>query len=477
MSTFEFNGITKQYLLLERNWSLPAWAPIERDYIAVPGRAGGIQTEMRTGMRRFALPVIVRSQNAVEKEQFVEDMAKWLIHKEPKTLRFSKYPNRTMYAQVVGTPDFEQMWDFGVGTVDIICSDPYKYAPVKNNVVNAGQVTVENSGSVPVYPTIKATASADLTHLQVFDGERYFQIGRAMPVGSTVTKKEEVLLNDAMASLVGWSTAGMSVDGGVIAGAMETNGFSMGAGSYGTSTIWHGPSVKKSVPQAPITDFKIRHKFIFKNPSAAARGRIEIYLLDEQSVDFAKFSMKRTGAGSYGNAIEARAGGGSDYNYFANYAGARGVEWRDFDGLIEFSRVGDVWTIYTAMVDPVTKKHHTRATFTYKDIEKKYVRNLAQIQLHIATYGTAEPATMRSGNLEVFRINPVTEEETNVIAVTGDEIEVDFKTKKIYLNGEQRPDLKAFGSNFFALPTGSNTLLVEPSTGIDASLEWEEGYL
>lgn len=478
-STFEFNGITKHYLLLERSWSLPGWAPIERDYQTIPGLPGAKQKEMRTGMRRFPLLIIIRSKNAVEKEKFVEDMAAWLIHKEPKALKFSKYPNRTLHAQIEGAPDFEQMWDFGQGTINIVCSDPYKYAPSNTSDFIDGAAILQNNGTIPVRPVIKATALADITHLQVFDGERYFQIGEAAGVEKTIKKREELLLNDAMASLVGWSSAGLTVDGGIVAGAMESNGFSMGASSYGTSTekVWRGPGVKKSVPQAPLVDFKIRQKFIFKNPSVAARGRIECYLLDEQSVDFGKFAMKRTGAGGYGNAIEARAGGGSDYKYFASYAGARGIEWRDFDGLMELSRINNVWTVYTALVDPVTKKHHTRATFTHNDIQKKFVRNLAQIQLHIASHGTTEPAIMRIGNLEVYRINPITGEETNVMAVAGDEIELNFKTKKIYLNGELRPDLKAFGANFFVLPPGSNTLLIEPAAGVDAGIEWEEGYL
>lgn len=476
LSTFSFNNIEKEYLVLERDWTLPAWAPIEREFLQVPGRPGGIQSEMRTGLRRFPLPIIIRSRNLIDKKQFVEDMAAWLIHKEAKPLVFSKYPNRKLYAYIEGTPDFAQLWNFGQGTLNIVCEDPYEYGPKKVKDFSAGVANFRNEGTIDVPPFIRATVTKDITHLQLYDDKRYFQIGESVGINTVVKKREERLLNEAMNTLVGWSNSGLTVDGGTVAGSMETNGYSFGAASYGIGTAWHGPAIKKSVPQAPLTDFKIRVKLVFKNPSVTARGRIEIYLLDEQSVDFGKFAMKRTGGGSYGNSIEARAGGTSDWNYFANFAGVRGVEWRDFEGILEFSRVGDLWTMHTAMVDPVTKKHHTRATFTHRDIQRKYMRNLAQIQLHIAQSGTTQPMTARISGLEVFRINPITGEETNVIASEGDEFELDFKTKRIYLNGDLRPDLKAFGSNFFSLPPGDHALVMDPEGSFTAQLEWEEGY-
>lgn len=478
MSTMEFNHVRKDYLSIARDWSLPAWAPIRREYMEIPERPGGEQTQMETEMRRFPLPIIIHAKTFEEKEAFLEDMASWLIHKDPKPLKFTKYPNRTLYAQIEGAPDFSEMLKNGKGTLQIVCPDPYKHGPTQTDPFKNGMLEITNNGTVPVYPIIRAKVLEDITHLQLFDSKRYFQLGEPAPIGSVIRPKEERLLNDALDSLVGWSPSGQEVDGGVISGAMETNGYSFGASSYGEKVEgWHGPSLKITVPQAPITDFKVRTKFIFKNPSSAARGRMEFYLRDDQSQDMAKFAMKRTGGGSYGNSIEARAGGGTDYKYFANYAGKKGIEWRDFEGIMEFSRVGNLWTVYTALVDPVTKAHTARATFTHRDTQNKYVQNLAQIQLHVAQSGDTEPTAMRINHLEVFRINPITLEETNVIAVADDEIEIDFKKEKIRLNGELRPDLKAFGSNFFAIPTGKSLFEIEPSASLQATAEWEEGYL
>lgn len=476
MHTFSFNGEQRDYLIIGRGWSLPAWAPIERESTNLRGRAGAVQTAFKTGMRRFSLPITIRSKNDIDKQRFVEDMSSWLIHEQAKEMQFTKYPNRTLFAAVEGAPDFEQMHAFGEGVLNIVCFDPWLYGSEKTNVFSNDFIQLHNEGKEPTPPRFNATVLDDITSVQIFNDDAYFQLGNAVEVGTTITPKEERLLNDELGSLVGWGSTGMEVDGGIVAGAMSTNGFSIGASSYGTGTAWHGPAIKKSIPQAPLEDFKIRVKLLHKNPNISARGRMEIYLLDEQNQDFGKFAMKRTGGGSYGNAVEARAGGGTSYRYFANFAGARGVEWRDFEGVLELSRINGIWEVYVAKVDPITKKHTARYRESYPDTALKYSNGLAQVQLHIAQSGTTGTTDMRFNGIEVFRVNPETLEETNVIAVEGDEIEVDFRTKEVLLNGQPRPDLFAFGSDYFKIPVGHSTFALAPEGKLDASIRFREAF-
>lgn len=478
MQTFSFNREQKDYLIIGRDWSLPAWAPIERESVPIPGRPGAVQTAFKTGVRRFSLPIVVRSRNEIDKQRFVEDMSSWLIHEKAKEMQFSKYPNRTLLAAIEGAPDFGQIHAFGEGTLNIVCFDPYLYGPEKLNVFNDDLVNLYHEGNAETPPIFKATVLEDITNVQLYNDQVYMQLGNAVEVGTTVTPKEERLLNDELGSLVGWGSTGMEVDGGIVSGSMSTNGYSIGAESFGEDEEdrWRGPAIKKSIPQAPLEDFKIRVKLLHKNPNSSARGRMEVYLLDEQNQDFGKFSMKRTGGGSYGNAVEARAGGGTGFKYFANYAGYKGIEWRDFEGVLELSRIGSMWQIYVARVDPITKKHTARYTKTYPDSAMRYTNGLAQIQLHIARAGAAEPTQMRFNGIEVFRINPDTLEETNVIAIAGDEIEVDFREKAVYLNGEPRDDLFAFGSDYFKIEPGKMTLALAPEGKMDASIRYREGY-
>lgn len=479
MHTFSFDGEQKDYLVIGRDWSLPAWAPIERESTTIRGRAGAVQTAFKTGVRRFSLPIIVRSRNEVDKQQFVEDMSSWLIHKKAKEMQFTKYPNRTLLASIEGSPDFAQIYAFGEGALDIVCFDPFLYGPEQTVEFKGDVANVLNTGTADSAPLFRAKVLGDITNVQIYSSaDKYFQIGNAVEVGTTVRPKEERLLNENMGSLVGWASTGMQVDGGVAAGTMATNTFSVGASSYGTGDAWHGPAIKKSIPQAPLEDFKIRIGLILRNPNISARGRMEIYLLDEQNQDFGKFAMKRTGAGAYGNTVEARAGGGTAFRYFVNnYGGSTGTEWRDFEGVLELSRIGNVWELYIARVDPVTKRHTARYRESFNDSSMRYTNGLAQIQIHTAQWGTSTVTSpMRFTRGEVFRINPDTLEETSVIAFADDDIEVDFRTKKVYLNGEERPELFAFGSDYFKLAPGETALSLAPEGKLEASMRFREAY-
>ncbi|MDA2046479.1 phage tail family protein, partial [Bacillus cereus] len=50
MSSFTFNNIRKDFIQIEKGWKRPAWAPVKRNFLSVPGYTGArllnTQTEM-----------------------------------------------------------------------------------------------------------------------------------------------------------------------------------------------------------------------------------------------------------------------------------------------------------------------------------------------------------------------------------------------------------------------------------------------
>src|SRR5690606_39083024 len=52
-----------------------------------------------------------------------------------------------------------------------------------------------------------------------------------------------------------WTTPA-SVEGGAVSGTMATDGFKFYASNYGTGTSWHGPAIKRSLPEV-LTDFRV----------------------------------------------------------------------------------------------------------------------------------------------------------------------------------------------------------------------------
>lgn len=479
MSSFEFNGITKDYISVARDWTLPAFAPIEREYTEVPGRAGAIQTEMRTGVRRFQLPIIIHSKTFEEKQLFAEDLAEWLIHKNPKPLVFEKYPNRVLFAAIEGTLDLPQMLKRGKGVLQIVCEDPYAYSRKEEKFAfKDGAAIIRNKGKISVKPTIALNVLRDISHLDLFTDLAYMRVGQPANLGESAVVKLERVLWEQMNSLIGWSENGTSVDGGIVAGAFASNGYEFYAGSYGDGPKWHGPSGKASIPNAPLRNFRVEVRLRFPSPRGVY-GRAETYLLDDQSNVIAKIAMKQTGA-TKGNAVEVRLGGAEDYKYILNYAGSKGIEWDNFDGVLSLEREGNVWTAYVAQIDPDTGRHTSRLSQSmgrYVDTEQRFVGNLSQIQLHIAKHSDLPHPFIRFLDLKIFRINEVPKEDPRIIAREGDQIEVNFKAGKIYLNGKERPDLKGdFGAQFFELPKGVTPILLDPADAFEATAAIREGY-
>lgn len=461
-------------------------APIRRKTRDIPGRPGALSQGFETGVRPIQARLDFEATSMEEWQEKLSELMGLLIQEKPYEIKFENEDKWTYYAELDGEIETLEIGIYGQVVINWICADdPYKYGHQNILPFKADDATANiiNGGTVPTFPRITATVKPGekLTHIQVFDpfNEKYFQIGRPGAIGTITRDREERMLNDPASSLVGWGTTGNEVDGGTVAGNMSTNGFSFLPGSFGTGTTWHGPAIRKEVPQAPLTDFKIRLGVIMRNPSIGARGRLELYMRDSQGGTIGKIAMKRTGGGAYGNSVEGRAGGENDFDYFvSNYAGKKGIEWRDFEGVMEIERVNNVWTMYVARVDPITKRHTARMKFDpWTDSQLKYTGGLSQIMIHMGQSGTIDPVTMRVTKVEVFRINEITEMEIPVMALEGDEIELDFRTKDIRINGEPRKDLKMFGANFFSLDPGTHDLMIAPIEKLETpEVAVREGY-
>lgn len=460
-------------------------APIRRKNREIPGRAGALSQGFETGVRPIQARIDFEARSQEDWQDKLNHLMGLLIQEDPYEIKFENENKWTYYAELDGEIETVEIGIYGQVVINWLCTDPYKYGhknilPFKEADATANVI---NNGTVPTFPRITATVKPGekLTHIQVFDpfNEKYFQIGRPGAIGTITRDKEERLLNDPASSLIGWSSTGNTVDGGTVTGNMGTNGFSFSASSFGTGTTWHGPAIRKEVPQAPLTDFKIRMGVIMRNPSIGARGRIELYMRDAQGNNIGKIALKRTGGGAYGNSVEARAGGESDFKFFvSDYGGAKGIEWRDFEGIMELTRINNIWELYVAKVDPVTKKQTARyRSQPFRDSQLKFTGGLSQIMLHIAQSGTTQPTNMFITRVEVFRINEITEMEIPVMAVEGDELSIDFRTKEILLNGETRSDLKAFGAKFFSIEPGTHDLMIDPIAKLEnAEIEVREGY-
>jgi hypothetical protein len=321
--------------------------------------------------------------------------------------------------------------------------------------------TVINNGSANAFPVYKAIIKDPITHLDLVTADAYMRAGRPIAVGEVPTEKEQRVFWNQGNTLVGWTTPTM-VEWGEIKGTLAVDQYYMYSNDYGAGAEWHGPSLKTSL-STPLQDFQVDVVLQqFKNHYIKCAGRIEIYLLDEFNNVVGKMSMYKNQPNGVANWANIRVGNaGENHSIIASHGQFENT-WTDFNGLLRIKRVDNQWEAYVARLLP-NGQHDSRLYCTWVDAGNKFTGKVAQIQVHMAQFGTIQPTVQKIDDIKVYKVNKlIGESAIPYIAYPGDEIEIDFKTKDIRINGEGKINLKPFGASFFPLKPGDNATQVSP---------------
>jgi predicted phage tail component-like protein len=480
MTSFTFNGERRDYVVVLRGRKRPPWAPVQRNILKVPGLPGGYLQNTETDVRVLEIPILIKGDNLTHLQRVKEDLAAWLVTNEPKELIFDDDPTRTYYAVVDDTVDFEEIVKFGKGTIKFICPDPYVYGPEQTVNIpydgNKQTVIVQNNGSAPTYPKFTVTFNQPTTFLDIITPTDYMRIGKPASVKDTAIEKEQKILDDNMTTIIGWGSA-TYVDDGVVTGTMNSDGNDFYASSYGIGTGWHGPAVKKSLPQT-VQDFRVEAYFKQYNAGYTRLiGRAEVYLLDANNAVIAKIAMMDAWDGVSSNKAEVRLGDSMSPHYMVNTTGKTKTWWNDFQGVIKLTRIGKRFTAYVANITKDGRNQHYRTWFVgYTDVDERYQMPLAQIQLHLGAYGTYPVTNQAFQRIRVYKINQNNDTQVPYIATAGDVIEIDHATNAIFKNGEPFLSVKDFGANFFALERGQTEIAVNPAGIATVEMTYRERW-
>jgi predicted phage tail component-like protein len=479
MASFTFNGERRDYLVVLKGRKRPPWAPVQRNILKVPGLPGGYLQSTETDVRVLEVPVLIRGDNLTHLQRVKEDLAAWLVTDEPAELIFDDDPARTYYAVVDDTVDFEEIVQYGKGTIKFICPDPYVYGPEQTVDIpydgNEQTVIVQNNGSAPTYPKFTIEFNQPTTFLDIITPSDYMRIGKPVSVEETAVEKEQIVLDDNMSTLSGWGAA-TYVDDGVVTGTMSSNGNDFNASDYGTGTGWHGPAVKKSLSET-IQDFRVEAYLKQHTTTPNLIGRAEVYLLDANNAVIAKIAMVDAWTGVASNKAEVRLGDTTSPHYMVNTTGKTKTWWNDFQGVIKLTRIGKRFTAYIANITKDGRNKHFRTWFVgYTDVDEKYQMPLAQVQLHLGAYGTYPRTTQAFQRIRVYKINQNTEGGIPYIATAGDVIEIDHAQNSILKNGEPFLSTKDFGANFFALERGQTEIAVNPAGIATVEMTYRERW-
>lgn len=438
MPGMTYRGITKGYVTVLRGTKRPPWAPVKRNILTIPGRAGGLLQTTDTDVRQEDVPIRITARDYADLQKVKEDLADWLITDEPQELVFDDEPGRTYYAVVDGSLDIEEMVDRGKGVITFLCPDPYKYGAGQTVALTTDRTTVTNPGTAETYPVIEATFANRTTYFAVSDGVRTVLLGKPADVTVVPVLGSERVLWDEMTSTAAWAASASVDGGGAIAGNFTSDGFSFGAADYGAGAGWHGPALQRALP-APLQDFRIGTIMEFDASDKNQVGQLVLYLRDQNGVIFGKIGVMDSADGQELSRGLARFGGVDNTGYSAYYGiGYEWGWWNNFYGELSIARRGQEWTFYMSHLDRATNRRTGKdRIIAWTDTSNDYGgHQLAAVEIYAAAYGNLPPvAVARIHDIKVSNEHVVTPEQVPYIVEPGDKITVDCSKAAVFKNG------------------------------------------
>lgn len=472
------NGVDLSGLMKIRQINRQLAPNIDNIIFDVPGRHGAYHVRNVRKMRRIEVDFVIVGDSVEDRVEKAHRLASHLATENDLTLVFPDEPNRMYIGSLSGETSLDEIRHTAQGVLVFVCADPYAVAADESTGVfdSNGELTVINEGNVEAFPKFTLTFTAPTTHCEIINHSvtdpltgtpQAIRLGFPLDVEQTPVDPQTLVLHDTMGSTSGWQ-AGVSVDGGVIAGQMASDGQRFYASSFGTGSEWHGPALRRILAD-PIQDFMVEARIRLNN-LVGQSGRVEVYLFDQTDTAIGKAALRDSKPNSRLNYFEARAGRLIDGTYFLAEAGDNPGVWNDFDGVLQIERIGNRWRAYIAKI-AADGTHYARRTRFFTDSLRQYMSALASVQVHIGVGADYEPCDMHISELKVYRINQVDEEqEAPYIAYPGDVIEVDCGLNRVTHNGAVANQIITLENQFFPLKTGQNMLEILPK-GITSKVE------
>ncbi|UDV85429.1 distal tail protein Dit [Bacillus cereus] len=484
MSSFSFNNIRKDFVQIEKGWKRPAWAPVKRNFLSVPGYTGARLLNTQTEMRVLSIPVGIIVPEGSDLETMKEEIAEWLITGQPAELIFDVEPNRTYLAVVEDSFDPDEFVTLGIGTIKFICPMPYKLGPTRTvdfQTSASGLIAnVQNKGSVESNPIIEVEVTKPSTFLDVWNGTNYFRIGYPLKADQVPVERNQRVLWDEMGTTIGWTDVPKTEDmtGG---GKFKSDGYRLMAEYLGEPTVkgWHGCIAKKNIPQGPLQDFIMQAYVHINSYHWDQMGRVEIGLLDENSDYVARISMsdvqweaeQNSGFASVGNS--KKPGG----QVLINEHGDHPDTWTNFRGRLWLARTGNRWEAYISKFILGTEIDDSERFVVWVDENNVNMSKVAQVQISISQFSNNMFCSQMSiDDLKIWKVNMNTQNNPPYIFDVGDKVVIDTEQSIVRINGMKAINLKDFFSDYPVIQKGSNKLEIMPSTVGTAKVTYRERF-
>ncbi len=195
-----FDDIEKDYLIVRSKYR-PFNAPLERSANSIDNRL--LKTDL--GTRILPVSLHLEYSNFSEFERLKEDMGQWLIHEEPKKLRFTDDPDRFYWAALTGNMEYDNALPTSADVVvNFMCG--YKYSDDREIVAEGNHIIYGHKSTTWKTQTIfteaatsyefkfyRAGHDTSLRNINVIKINYQFTVGDTLVIDFS---RRAVLLND-----------------------------------------------------------------------------------------------------------------------------------------------------------------------------------------------------------------------------------------------------------------------------------------
>ncbi|MEC5268275.1 phage tail family protein [Heyndrickxia coagulans] len=470
----------------------------------VPGMVGKIFLGNSYGQRIDELDIIIPADSDEEASKKFHDLAAVFI-----SLGDDEYPMVYSdeseweyyghFSSITKPERIDQASSWYKCTLTFSCSDPKGYGEYQQHDITANPITITPDGTAECYPVFTCIPKKDVTKIAVVDqDENYVYVGADVDpdTGDSPVDLEPLVFHDYCSTMATWlsltpETLTFTPENGVIGGAMRSvnDALTVALDSSGNPNFgkpvankWHGPLVKQNL-NGQYQDYRVAIWLSNKQYYPRAKGKVELYLLDQDGHAIGKIGIKDNSI-SAKPIVQVTVFNGDKYHNIMYDQGSiskkikvkngtRTVKskgktkteqlWKtltlpsdpstdtytNFYGWIRFEKIGNKFTVQVMKCDsnhnPVWDKPITK---TWTDTSKIYTQKLAAVAAYIAKYDiqedTANPVVKYRNNdlaltdvcvWEIINGGNKSTTSPTVVARKGDEIKINCEDHTVYKNG------------------------------------------
>ena len=337
-----------------------------------------------------------------------------------------------------------------------------------NNADNSVSVLINNNGTLPIFPTIKITPTAESGFFGIA-GQNVLEIGNPDEADEKRKTKQTTIADfktqsdfdtnfvDATDRTASWETNIPPIPNNSKL-KWKTDGIRMS--TFSQAATWNAGIQRYDVPKDSTHQYPVnwhgQFNTFFIQSNARQAGRFQLYFCDEKKQPLAMFEIFKGGAGQNAELIFWLIGGDNKMHKFGGdkpFNASTGKAPGGVTSLFDAAHGGQ------AII-----KQGNKISFYWKGVAYSYLMGNAGAQTKLAYVYVVEASrqnypVINNMSLKSFKLTNLNDGYmVNVVNKyqPNDEIIVNMDAKKIIVNGQGANSDYITGSDFFSIPAGQS---------------------